>query len=615
MVSSKRRLAVVWLCGLVGCNAILGNEDHALAPSVMGGGGAGGATAKGGAGSGSSGRAGDGGQNDTPAAGGQGEGGDDANTAGASSGTGFGGEPANTGGSGNAGSSPSLSCEETPCFDGDPTLVGHGECKAGKPVCEADELVDCELQVLPRVELCGGAFDGSDENCDDEKTCTGAVLRGSSKLSKGYASGSFWRIQLDAKGNEYVLADYYEPFSIGTHTLPGSGAQGDILLAKFDSKGKALWAKGLTGNGWQLGRDLAVNPDGTFTAAGIFTTQGAPFSLGGKDLTTSNVGNASAFVARFDSSGNPLWVNSIEPVSTNSSLFDIPTPVHLAAKPGGGVYVWFITNQPIVYNHAGGSLDAEPTFGDEEWNQPLSSFAYLLEIDASGALVQHLAGGWINEVAGSEILLAPNGTLWVSGYSDEANGFDFGDIGKQYVESPGFLLKVLPNGSTTSTFQTDWAENIGELTTNDAKLAADSSGNVFLTGSGVFLRKVNPQGGSTWTLDVSGVSTQGITVDSAGYVSVVGSCQGQLDFAPGKPGGEIAANASGGDFCVAKYTGDGDYLWAKVLGDQASQSARAITADPLGYLHVLGLVQGTMNLDGVLDAGDGRAFLRTVLFP
>jgi len=54
---------------------------------------------------------------------------------------------------------------------------------------------------------------------------------------------------------------------------------------------------------------------------------------------------------------------------------------------------------------------------------------------------------------------------------------------------------------------------------------------------------------------------------------------------------------------------------ARVLGDQAYQGARAVDADPLGYLHVLGVVRGTMNLDGKLDAGTGVGLLRTVLFP
>lgn len=599
-----------------GCNVILGNEEHPLDTSAGGSDG-----------SGDGGDGGDGGRSTDPTGGdsggpgGMSTGGAQSSAGNASGGGGGGGAGDGAGGDH---TEPGGCIEAAPCYDGAASdLVKHATCQKGTVSCDAG-VATCEGQVLPAVELCGGANDATDENCDGHATCTGSVAT-ASLYAGGNLESSVMRVQRDARGNEYWLGSYFQPFNLGTetnvHNLPGGGEQGEIFIAKLDAQGNVLWAKGLTGLGWQRASDLVVHPNGELTIAGVFTTaQGETFNVGGTKLKTPNVGQGSGFIARFDTNGNVLWVNELQ--QTSHGAFDPPSNGNIALAPNteGGVYAWISALEPIKLWHDGEVYAPQPTLGD---SSNRSTWVYLLSIAQDGYFGKALVGAYAQRVLTGAIVASPEGTLYAAG-SHDGGDLDFGNAGNNWVGAPSFVLKAEspPIGSDSwlagRTFQL--------AADGPLALALDDSGNVYGAGSstpagkptGLLLGRWTSLGGEDWSVKIGadgGSSSAGaVAVDAAGNVTVIGYCNGVVNFSPGDP--SQAATTKGA--CAAKYDANGgEYIWSHFFG-QNGHYVSHLTVDALGYLHVLGRLSGTFNPSNgspVLDSGASTGLLKLVLYP
>jgi len=83
-----------------------------------------------------------------------------------------------------------------------------------------------------------------------------------------------------------------------------------------------------------------------------------------------------------------------------------------------------------------------------------------------------------------------------------------------------------------------------------------------------------------------------VATDAQGNVYVIGSFAGSLAF-----GGAIGTltSAGGTDVLVAKLDNTGTVLWAKRYGNTADQVGNAIAVDPTGNVVITGAFQGTVN--------------------
>ena len=101
---------------------------------------------------------------------------------------------------------------------------------------------------------------------------------------------------------------------------------------------------------------------------------------------------------------------------------------------------------------------------------------------------------------------------------------------------------------------------------NDA-LALDTSGNLYLTGAGGYLSKLDPSGNVVFAILQQAA---GVDVDAAGNIFLAGSFNGTSDFDPG-PGTYNLTSAGGGDFFVVKLTQTGSMALA--AGSASTSSA------------------------------------------
>jgi VCBS repeat-containing protein len=96
-----------------------------------------------------------------------------------------------------------------------------------------------------------------------------------------------------------------------------------------------------------------------------------------------------------------------------------------------------------------------------------------------------------------------------------------------------------------------------------------------------------------WAFDIGGTTTSSergaITVDVAGNIFVLTVFKGTADFDPGS--GTFELTARGGvnsDGAIARYTPDGQLVWAKSFGGDNTERVSTVELDALGNVYIVG---------------------------
>lgn len=111
----------------------------------------------------------------------------------------------------------------------------------------------------------------------------------------------------DPSGNIIVTGGFQsEKVTFGDFTLVNANkGKGDIYLVKYSTNGDVIWAKQAGGNGFDLGTTLDIAPNGSIILGGFFNQV---INFGTTRLEA--VGDADAFISRYDADGNVLWAVS-----------------------------------------------------------------------------------------------------------------------------------------------------------------------------------------------------------------------------------------------------------------------------------------------------------------
>jgi len=96
--------------------------------------------------------------------------------------------------------------------------------------------------------------------------------------------------------------------------------------------------------------------------------------------------------------------------------------------------------------------------------------------------------------------------------------------------------------------------------------------------------------------DIPLASSNAIAVDLAGNIFTTGSYYETGDFDPG-PGATILNAGKGNDIFISKLDADGDFVWAKTIGDTMECNATSIATDIDGNVYVTGYFYGTVDFD------------------
>jgi hypothetical protein len=188
--------------------------------------------------------------------------------------------------------------------------------------------------------------------------------------------------------------------------------------------------------------------------------------------------------------------------------------------------------------------------------------------------------------------------------------------------------------------QTEWAKSVGGTSLDQGSdIVMDNFGNLYTTGffegtvdfdPGVgvvnlssvgardfFIAKYDNLGQLIWAKGIGGGShehARSIALDASGNVFVAGDYNGLVDFDPGV-GFSFQDVKGASDIFVAKYSSQGNFIWAKTFGGVGIESCRDMNLDAFGNLIITGVYQGTSDFDpngGVINmtsVGQFDAFL------
>jgi Secretion system C-terminal sorting domain len=308
------------------------------------------------------------------------------------------------------------------------------------------------------------------------------------------------------------------------------------------------------------------------------------------------------------------------------------TPLEWAINCGSSIILNADEGNAVASDSAGnvyvtgtftGSTDFDPGSGTYNLTASGGGDIFVMKLNAAGNLVwAYNFGGSATYVdAGQEIVIGPNGNVYVSGVFNGSADFNPGPgtfVMNASGNSDAFLLCL----TTTGNFV--WASQLGGNGggENIYSLCFDPSGNLIVGGdfqstvdfnpsvatyllssSGLydaFIMKMTATGTFVWVGKMGSAtgseSVADIAVDSAGSIYSTGVFESTTDFDPGAGTFNLVSSGSGDPF-IAKWSNTGTLVWARSLSGIPNANGSSIALDGSGNVYTTGRFWGTTDFD------------------
>ncbi len=326
-------------------------------------------------------------------------------------------------------------------------------------------------------------------------------------------------IAADSWGNSYITGFYgSDSIHFGNSTIINHGSS-DIFIAKYNTLGDAIWAKGFGNAGADIAHGITTDSYGNIYITGYFTSATITFGT----FTLNNQGENDFFLVKLDSAGTVQW-----------------------AKSAGG-----------------------------QWNE----YGYCITAD-------HVGNIYVSGYYESPIITLGTATF--------TNWYSCGQYISWFVAkfdgSGNNLWSTCPNScGTIYGMHCDDANNLFLAGTYQSD-STDFGNNIYLLNNGgadAFIAKYSSTGTIQWAKQIAGTDYdwgQCVTTDPAGNAYISG------DFLSPtlSVGNTTLTNHGNYDIYLAKYTNAGNFVWARCVGDTASDNPMAICTDNWCYVYLSG---------------------------
>jgi len=398
------------------------------------------------------------------------------------------------------------------------------------------------------------------------------VAAGSGELDFGRG------IATDGSGNSIVTGRFRGTATFGDTTLTSAGLE-DIFIAKYDGDGNFLWVEQAGGTDGDSGTGIATDGSGNIVVTGSFRYTA---TFGDTTLTS---GSVDIFIAKYDGDGNLLWVKQ-------------------AAGPGftfGGGITTDGSGNSIVAGRFNGTVD----FGDTTLTSVGSRDIFIAKYDSDGNFLWVEQGGTTDPFSSGENIIATDGlgNIFVTGHF-----IGMATFGDTTLTSAGgsdiFIAKYDGDGNFL------WIEQAGGTISDQAVgIATDGLGNSIVTGFffgtatfgdttlssagdvDIFIAKYDGDGNFLWVEQAGGTDRdvgRAIEMEGLGNIVVTGNFNGMATF-----GSTTLTSNGGSDIFIAKYDGDGNFLWVEQAGGTNQDFGDGIATDGSGNSVVIGTFSGT----------------------
>ena len=315
-----------------------------------------------------------------------------------------------------------------------------------------------------------------------------------------------------------------------------------------------------------------------------------------------------------------VWANQVESDSENRGK-------SISTDSEGNVYVtgWFYNGIDLD----GDGTDELTSIGREDGYSYARENGYIIKYNSDGTLAWYTQIADSSFASGEGISTDSEGNVYATGYFSGAvdlNGDGNTDLVSivDGIDGHAYIAKYSSDGTLV------WATKADSghfLNSND--ITADSEGNVYVTGNfrndiyfsgGIFadfisagntdsyIAKYNKDGTFAWATQVGSSgrdSGQSISVDSIGNVYATGFFSGNIDL-DGDGTIDLVNDTGylGPNAYIAKYSNDGDLVWATQGSNDGDVYGNGISVDNDGYIYVTGDFRDSIDLNG-----DGNADL------
>ncbi len=265
-----------------------------------------------------------------------------------------------------------------------------------------------------------------------------------------------------------------------------------------------------------------------------------------------------------------------------------------------------------------GTVDFDPSVGVFSLTSAGFVDVFVTKVDASGNLVWALGIGGTQYEEAFGIALDDSANIFITGSFIGTFDFDPG-LDTTFLNFAGandvFVCKFDSAGNLV------WASAIGGPGAEEGtSIAVDDFGNVYSTGSfngtsdfdpgaatfnltagtqSIYVSKLDVSGNFVWAKKMGGTLAdlgKSIALDPAGNVLTTGYFYGDVDF---DPGSGITYLTSVGDWnaFVSKLDANGNFVWAKVLGNAFDSRGFGVKTDASGNVFATGYFIGTSDFD------------------
>ena len=164
------------------------------------------------------------------------------------------------------------------------------------------------------------------------------------------------------------------------------------------------------------------------------------------------------------------------------------------------------------------------------------------------------------------------------------------------IDSSGFTYSAVIDGAGNIYISGDF---VGTLDF-DPGPGADWHSSASPGNSDAFLKKFDTNGNYLWAITWGAENNEydyGITIDNSGYVYVIGTFDGTVDFDPG-PGTDFHQGYGENDVYLCKFDSDGDFQWARTWGsDYLGDSVSDVAVSDSGGVYVAGVFTGMTDFE------------------
>ncbi|WP_199336928.1 SBBP repeat-containing protein [Oscillatoria sp. FACHB-1407] len=351
----------------------------------------------------------------------------------------------------------------------------------------------------------------------------------------------------DSNGNVYIAG--------GTDDDDANNSR-DAVISKYDSDGNLIWTQQFGTSQFETISGIETDAEGNFYVAGI---------TGGDLARDKQAIDSEAFVAKYDSEGNQLWIQQFG----QNSIFQT---FGIDVDAEGNAYLTGIDVKPSETDIA----------TDDFW---------VAKFDTDGNQVFFTETGSVDDAFDEsyDVTVSNDGSVYTTGWT-------LGDLaGPNAGAYDTYISKFDNNG------ELEWIRQFG---TSDYEwgwgVDTDSQGNVYTTGwtlgslveegnagsYDVFLTKYDSLGNQIW------VRQFGTSGDDEGFDLFIDDSD-NIFLTGYTTGGFVGGNAGSFDPWVAKYDIDGNQIWLQQFGTSAFDQAYAVTANG-DDVYVTGITQGSL---------------------